>query len=417
MDSPTIQLRALQVTPTSHEDQEGFDLHDPAGIAPDVFVPRELGAVLALCDGTRDAAEILAILQEQEHEIDAVWLDGFLAELDEMFLLDTAHFREREAKNERELDSSGVRPATLEGRSYPANPLELRAHLNEKLAIGTQRLPAPLYNPERIRGIVTPHIDFGRGGHVEAASYAPLLENVRATGRHFDTLVILGIAHAGVRYPFCATNQDFATPFGVAQCDRVFIENLREFVGPQLLREQNAHQNEHSVEFSAVFCQMFDELKPSKIAPILCGGFWKSLQSGDLPELAEPEVGQFIAALREVTQKHEAAGHKIGFIASVDGAHVGTQFGDATPLTPANLKGIEGEDTAWISALERGNKADFHAHFAKNGNANNVDAHPALYTLLAAFPGLKAQKLDYDQAFHERENIVVSFVSLALFDA
>jgi hypothetical protein len=137
---------------------------------------------------------------------------------------------------------------------------------------------------------------------------------------------------------------------------------------------------------------MFDELKPSTIVPILCGGFWKSLQTRQLPEDAEAEAAQFIAALREVTRKHEANGKKIGFIASVDGAHVGTQFGDDTRLTPSRLEEIKSEDAAWISAIESGDRAQLHAHFSKNLNANNVDAHPALYTLMAAFPDLRGQK-------------------------
>jgi hypothetical protein len=412
-----IRLRALQITPVVRDGEEGFDLHDRAGIAPDIWMPRELGAVLALCDGKHDVDEIVEILQDQGHEIDAAWLETLIAELDELFLLDSARLRAREEEIAAAFKSQTVRRAAFAGRSYPSDESELREFLEEKMAQGSQNLPAPHYQSERVRGVVTPHIDFGRGGHVEAASYAPLLENVRATGKPFDTLVILGIAHSGVQYPFCATTQDFATPFGTAICNREFVENLREIIGPQLLREQMAHQNEHSVEFSAVFCQMFDELKSSEIVPILCGGFWESLQTRQSPEIAEPEVAQFIAALREVTEKHEKAGKKVGFIASVDGAHVGTQFGDETPLTPEKLAQIKSEDEVWMDAIEAGDKNALHAHFAKNGNVNNVDAHPALYTLMAAFPDLRGQKLNYDQAFHPRENIVVSFASLALFNA
>ena len=415
--SDKIRLRPLEVAPAVRDGEEGFDLHDPMGIAPDGWVPRELGAVFRLFDGQHDLGEIFEILRRDGHEIDSQWLLDFMAQLDEMYWLDSPRFRARELEIESQNSRETVRKAAFAGRSYPENPGQLRAYLEEKLAAGAARLPAPIYEAAKVRGIVTPHIDFGRGGHVEVASYAPLLEQVRATGRHFDTLVILGIAHSGVNYPFCATTQDFETPFETAICDREFVEDLRAIVGPQLLREQRAHQNEHSVEFSAVFCQMFDELKPSKIVPILCGGFWKSLQNGESPEIAEPEVEEFIAALREVTEKHEKAGQKIGFIASVDGAHVGTQFGDKTPLTPEKLVQIRSEDEVWIAAIEAGDKGALHAHFAKNLNGNNVDAHPALYTLMAAFPNLRGQKLDYDQAFHKGENIVVSFASLALFEA
>jgi len=410
-----IQLRPLQITPVSDEGEERFDFHDSAGIAPDVGVPREFAPILALCDGSRDFTAILTELQSQGHEIDAPWLEDFFEQLDEIYLFDSARFQAREAEIEAQFAAEITRPSAFAGRSYPKNSVELRAYLSEKLAQGAARLPAASYEAQAVCGIVTPHIDFHRGGHVEAASYLPLLENVRATGKSFDTLVILGIAHSGVQYPFCASTQNYATPFGTMVCDREVVEDLRAIIGPKLTREQLAHRDEHSVEFSAVFCQMFDELKPSKIVPILCGGFWESLQTRRLPEDAEPEVAQFIAALREVTRKHEASGKKVGFIASVDGAHVGTQFGDETRLTPAILEAIARDDAAWIEAIESGDKAKFHAHFARNGNVRHVDAHPALYTLMAAFPELRAQKLDYDQAFHPQQNIVVSFASLALF--
>ena len=140
------------------------------------------------------------------------------------------------------------------------------------------------------------------------------------------------------------------------KCDRQFIADLEKRVGPPLLAENLVHRDEHSIEFAAVMCQHFPELKNAQIVPILCGGFWESLHSGAAPETAEAEVGAFIRALREVTEQHEARGQKIGFIASVDGAHVGTQFGDAAPLTPAKLRAIERADRQWCAAIEAGDR-------------------------------------------------------------
>ncbi|RYG63535.1 hypothetical protein EON80_21040 [bacterium] len=86
-------------------------------------------------------------------------------------------------------------------------------------------------------------------------------------------------------------------------------------------------------------------------------------------------------------------------------------------MTTEKLAEIAREDAVWIKAIEAGDRASLHAHFAKNGNAFHVDAHPAVYTVLAAVPGLLGENLDYDQAYHAQENIVVSFASLALFEA
>lgn len=410
------RLRRIEIKSASHDGEEWFEFHDPAEISPDCQVPREFGPILALFDGSRDFENILRLIQEHEPEMTRDWLEKLVADLDELYLLDSPRFHERQNQIEGDFLTAPVRPAAFAGLSYASDPEALHAYLTKKLAEGYERLPVRVYEPTQVRGIVTPHIDFHRGGHTEAASYAPLLENVAVTGRPFDTLVVFGIAHAGIHYPFSATDKGFDTPFGVAQCDLAFMADLEERVGPQLLREQLVHKAEHSIEFAAVFAQMFPELKTSSIVPILCGGFWESLRSGGAPETAEPEVGKFIAALREVTLLHEAQGKKIGFIASVDGAHVGTQFGDSTPLTQEKLDEIECEDRRWCAAIEAGDRAALHSHFAKDGNRFHVDAHPALYTLMAAFPQLKGQLLDYDQAYNPAANIVVSFASLALYE-
>ena len=410
------RLRRLQISRTDSDDGEILVFHDPAAYAPDVALDAGFAPILVLMDGSRSVEQIAAIVRQSDPEMPDDWITEFVAELDEHLLLDSPHFAARRDARESVWHAATARPAALAGRSYPEKARELNPFLADKLATGAARLPARAYDAANVRGIVTPHIDFHRGGHVETASYAPLIENVRATEKPFDTLVVFGIAHAGVRFPFCALDKDFATPLGTMKCDQKFVSDLAERVGPQLLAENFVHKDEHSIEFAAVLCQHFDELKSSQIVPILCGGFWESLHTGRSPEEADDGVAAFIAALREVTHQHEIAGRKIGFIASVDGAHVGTQFGDETKLTPERLREIAREDRKWCAAIEAGDRAALHQHFARDGNRFNVDAHPAVYTILAAFPDLHGQLLDYDQAYHREPNIVVSFASLALFE-
>lgn len=410
------RLRRLQISRTHADNGEILVFHDPANYTPDLALDAGLAPLLALMDGSQSIAQITQRMRRSDPELPDGWLDEFVAELDEHFLLDSPRFAAQRDARESHWHHATARPAAFAGRSYPAIASALNEFLEAKLAQGATRLPARAYQPRDVRGIVTPHIDFHRGGHVEAASYAPLIENVRATGQPFDTLVIFGIAHAGVDYPFCTLDKDYQTPLGTMLCDHNFVAGLCERIGPQLLNENFVHQDEHSIEFSAVMCQHFPELKSSQIVPILCGGLWESLRTGRAPEAAQSDVAAFIEALREVTQQQETAGRKIGFVASVDGAHVGTQFGDDTPLTPAKLREIAREDRKWCAAIEAGDRANLHAHFARNANRFNVDAHPALYALMATFPQWRGQLLDYDQAYHPDQNIVVSFASLALFE-
>jgi hypothetical protein len=104
----------------------------------------------------------------------------------------------------------------------------------------------------------------------------------------------------------------------------------------------------------------------------------------------------------------------VGFIVSVDGAHIGTQFGDDTPLDETYLKQIEIDDLEFWRTVERGDVEAMHAHIARDDNARNVDAHPAVYTLFLAFPELRARLQRYEQAYSAHQNIVVSFAALTL---
>ena len=227
--------------------------------------------------------------------------------------------------------------------------------------------------------------------------------------------MVLGIAHSGVAYPFCAANKDFETPLGTAECDREFLASLNARVGRKMLNEQYAHQKEHSIEFVAVFLQHFKNLKNAKIVPIICGGFFNELRNKTSPQ-STPIIAEFIEALRETTREYEAKGKRVGFIASVDLSHVGTFFGDNEVLTLTRLNEIEKGDLHFLGAIEEGIAEKMHQSLARNNNKRNVDAHPTVYTLLAAFPEMRAQLLEYQQAFNAEENSVVSFAAMTLYE-
>jgi hypothetical protein len=413
------RLRAVEITAFVHQGEEYLHFHDRSGLAPDTQVPRGLAPILGLMDGTRDI-QAMAVAIELRHgeTVDRAFLEKLVSELDELHLLDSPRYRAHRQAVEAEFNQSPIRPAAFAGRSYPGTEHELRFYMDRLRAGGEALFPAKTdltYEPAQVRGIVVPHIDFGRGGKEEALAYLPLLQNVAETGRPFDTLVTFGIAHSGVEYPFCAAPKDYETPLGTAHCDRDFVAELEARLGPRLTAEQYAHKHEHSVEFVADFTQYFDELKTSKLVPIICGGFWGPTR-GQYSPLLDADIAGFITALKEVTAEHEARGKKIGFIASVDGAHVGSNFGDDTLLTTSRLREIEFADRQWAAAIEAGDAEALHAHFAQDENRFNVDAHPAVYTLLAAFPSWRGQLLAYNQAYDAPGNSVVSFASLVLFE-
>ena len=339
-----------------------------------------------------------------------VIVEKIIAQLDEALVLDSPRFHAHRKNCVEEFQRASTRPALLAGASYPEDPKALRERLQtffdkaEKI-----NLLSPRPSNAKSKGIIVPHIDFTRGGVCEALAYRQLLDE------SYDTFIVLGIAHSGVTYPFCGAAKDFETPLGIARCNRELLADLNKRCGGKLLDEQIAHKNEHSIEFVAVFLQFLKQFQNTKIVPIICGGFFEAMESGASP-MQTPEIEEFVWALRETVNECEARGERIGFIASVDGAHVGSRFGDEGVLTPQILKDIEMRDLRFFQWIERGDKDALHAELANDNNARNVDAHPAVWTLLAAFPELRAQLMDYRQAFDEEANSVVSFAAMTLFE-
>jgi AmmeMemoRadiSam system protein B len=404
------KLRPLEIIPIEHQDEEMWLLRDRQGFSSDAALPRVFGPLLALFDGTRDVERIIRDYQLRGgEELPVEFVNNFIAQLDEALLLDSPHFAQHQRERMSEWNDNSSRPAAFAGLSYPDDPEDLRHLLNGFFLEARTLHRSTLPEGAKLRGIVVPHIDFGRGGVVEALAYRPLLKE------HFDTFVVLGIAHSGVHYPFCATAKDYETPYGPCRTDREFLRELQERVGPRLKAEQWAHKNEHSVEFVAVFLQHLQHLQNAEIVPIICGGFFNEIQSGRSPA-TNLAIAEFAQALRDVVEMWEARGKRVGFIASVDLSHVGTQFGDATPLTERRLQQIETEDRIFLNCIEAGDKDALHEAIAHDNNARNVDAHPAVWTLLAAFPELRGQLLHYAQAHNAHENIVVSFASMALYE-
>ena len=404
------RLRPIDASPLTLQGKEYLLLQDRTGLAPLSYIPRAWAPIVALFDGSRNLSEIVGSYSLNGGQMLPIdFLEHIVAQMDEAYLLDSPRFAAYYQATVDEFEVSPVRLAAFAGKSFPAEPDELKdlltSFFSEASKLNQQQSS---FEPAALRGIMVPHIDFTRGGPVEALAYQQLLE------QKFDVYVVLGIAHSGVRYPFCATAKDYDTPFGPARTDVAFVQALEDRVGERFTAEQFTHKNEHSIEFVAVFLQAMTSTKDSRIVPILCGGFHDDVRSGRSPS-RNPDIAAFCVALREVVDEWEARGKRVGFIASVDLSHVGSRFGDDATITPQRLAAIEVADRDFLHCAELGSAEALHNHIARDANARNVDAHPALYTLLTAFPELRGQVLHYAQTFDDEANSLVSFASMALF--
>src|SRR4029077_10332012 len=141
-------------------------------------------------DGRNSLAEILKrVEQETSQLISREALERLGTELDQAMVLEGPAF----ARFRASFQEAMVRPAALAGRSYTAGDAALRTQLAQYFASdrGAGQPPRRTNgSSRRLRGVLSPHIDYHRGGPVYTWSYQQILEQ-----SDIDTFVILGVAH------------------------------------------------------------------------------------------------------------------------------------------------------------------------------------------------------------------------------
>jgi AmmeMemoRadiSam system protein B len=382
-------------------------LHDPSGVVPQpILVPHDGYAhVVRHFNGLATLVEIQArALRESGQFVPMKELKDLVRRFDEAMIIDGPVF----ATFLKEYRESGRRPAALAGRSYAATLRALKVQL-EQFFTGAAGAGTPadgnLDGSAAFRGILSPHIDFQRGGPVYTWSYRELVER-----SHADTFVILGVAHQYCRRRFVLTNKDFETPLGVVPTDRSYVDRIAALAGRDFFDDELSHRTEHSIEFQVVFLQyVLGGRRDFSIVPILVGSF-QDLMEQRIDPIQDPDVSRFIAALRAA---EAASGRVVAYIGGIDLCHVGPEFGDPNPVDPALQEQVRRFDDAM---LERAAACDPHGWFQTAAGVRNcwrVCGLAATYTLLHAIGPASGRLLKYDQALDDRRACCVSFASMA----
>jgi AmmeMemoRadiSam system protein B len=142
-----------------------------------------------------------------------------------------------------------VRRAAVDGLFYPAAPRALREQVANCLAaVGTADDDAARLRPKLL---ITPHAGYEYCGTVAAHAYA-LLERRREPG--IRRVVMLGPAHRVRLHGLAAPEaQAFETPLGEVALDLAALAGLGDM--PQVVRNDRAHEREHSLEVQLPFLQ------------------------------------------------------------------------------------------------------------------------------------------------------------------
>lgn len=402
------KLRLIDFQPIFHQGERMWLLRDPWQLSDkQLIVPQALAQLLVLCDGTRTADEIRIDLSDQlgtgvpmEIIIDA------LVQLDEVCLLENRRFEDERDRTLRAYRASPHRLPALAGLGYPAEPHELTTYLRGFGSNDRGRQTPDRYDG---RGIVSPHIDFQRGGQV----YAQVWNQATPSLLEADLVLIFGTDHNGRPGSITLTRQPYATPFGILPADSLLIDQLAEVLGEEAaFAEELNHRYEHSIELSAVWLHhIFVQhgKVPCPMVPILVGSFHHFLNNGNHPANDET-YNQFLGTLRRMT-----AGRRVIAIGSVDLAHVGPSFGDSFEMENMRRSILRTEDRALIAAITQGDAAEFYRQIWAVGDKNRICGFAPLYLMLRFLEATDGLEIAYEQCPADQANTsLVSICGLLL---
>ncbi len=398
------RLRPLSGRRVEHEGSHFVALMDPAGVLTNpVLIPLEAyETVVRHFDGANSWPMIQAnALRDTGQFVSLSQIQQLVEQLDHSMVLDGPTFAEFTTAY---LEQTS-RPAAMAGRSYSATGRALEAELLRYFTGAGGAGEPGLNSGSALRGIICPHIDFGRGGPVYTWAYKELIEQSDA-----EVFVILGVAHQTCRRRFALTRKDFETPLGIAATDRSYVDRIAEVAGSQYFDDELAHRTEHSIEFQAVFLRyLLGGKRPFSIVPILVGSFDDLMERGIDP-ISDPEVSSFIHALKLAEAGCE---RRVAYIGGIDLCHVGPEFGDARPVDDFMKKNIREFDEAILARAVAVDPQGWFATAAKIHNASRVCGLAATYTMLYAMGEARGRLLRYDQAVNPSATCCVTFASVA----
>lgn len=412
IDKP--KLRPVEIFPVEENGQTMVCLKDPLNFATPIGLSPVGYFLLSHFDGRHSLIDIQEAYNKQFGTLLlSDELKKFIEMLDEQHYLQSEGFRNYQRGKILEFRRQPVRAAAHVGGCYKNDARQLKAQLD-----GYFRSPKGPGLPEgknlsaTPKAIVAPHIDFHRGGPAYAWAYKSLAESEGA-----DLYIILGTSHCGGEMPFILTSKDFETPLGVVETDREFVSRLHDECGADFFVDEYLHRGEHSVEFQVLYLKYIAQKRaeltgaperPFKIVPILVSSFHEMMMTRTLPEKSDL-VGKFLPALRRLAASD---GRRVCFVAGVDLAHVGKQFGDQETVDEKFLEWVETEDHKLVERLAALDAPGFFHEIAKDQDKRKICGFSPLYSLIHLLDGARGNHLHYGQAFTPETGSAVTFTSM-----
>ena len=363
-------LRTLDIQPYRDQGRAYWHISDPLRLSEHaLLLPDQWGPLLSFCNGQHDVQTISRLLRAQYGiHISLEQTQEVINALDQACMLENERTLTARRQAAIAYRSLPFRPPALAGGAYPAEPELLRQMLDNYLAGETRQAFAPPSMHANWQGLLSPHIDYARGGAV----YADVWKEAASAAQKADMVIIFGTDHYG-NDPFTLTRQHYATPYGVLPTALPVVDALAETIGADAAYAgELRHRNEHSLELVAVWLHHMRNGEPCEIAPILTGGFHRYLYNGAQP-IEDVLIQDVLKTLAAQCQQRNVL-----IVASGDLAHVGPAFG-GRPLNAAAREYLHHDDEKLLQQMQRGNPNGFFDEIRRVKDGNNVCGVSPIY--------------------------------------
>ncbi|MEE9193879.1 MAG: AmmeMemoRadiSam system protein B [Thermodesulfobacteriota bacterium] len=402
------KLIAVDTFPVEEDGRKMYCIKDPqnSDIAP--LVVSELALyIMTFFDGNNSIDSVIATLKEKYGKvIEKADLDSLVKMLDTSLLLENENYINHQQLIENNFFNSDTRKAYLSGLSYPESKEKLNNMLDDFFEKAGNILPLKNEN-EILRGLVSPHIDFTRGGTSYAVAYREIINKSNA-----NTYLIFGTTHyAQNDNPFILTRKPFSTPLGTIDTDTEFLDRIEDKCKWDLYEGEIFHRTEHSIEFQVVFLQHILKEKNFKIIPVLCNSFHQFIGNGSSP-FEDKKISTFLTELKKIINSY---GDSVVVIAGVDLAHVGPKFGDKDQVDEKTLSWIRNRDAISLEYTEKIDAEGFYRSVEEEKDKRKICGLSSIYSMLKVTDASYGTILDYDNALEEDTGSVVTFASAGYY--
>jgi len=404
--NPKIRTN-LEIRSESYEGKDILILTCPYGISPEPLALLSIAeSILSSFDGTRTEDEIY--LQFVPHGVSKEVIDELLSLLKKNFFLENEEYFQKEKELKAEYFKKPTRESSHEGFIFEKSKPLLEKQIDEFLSVNTDKQSK---DPSKLLCLVSPHIDYKRGGTCYGKAYSML------KGANHDLYVLIGTSHKYSPHLFHLTKKHFENPLGTLSCNETLVESLASSYGfERSFADEFLHKSEHSLELQIPF--MLRTLSNPSMIPILIGGFYHLLRSKILPQQFEP-YESFVSGMIESLKSWREQGKTFCFIAGVDMAHVGKQFGDVESLSQDKMEEVRRRDAIYMDAILKRDKLLLWNHIAEDYDARRMCGFPTMYLILDLLERLgvatTGELFSYDQSVSYENECAVSFAGLGLY--